>query len=127
MSKQATPQPEYPQNTHKLDHTSKKEHVLRWVEDNVAKDGGQATFVGFGRSARRMFGNVQGMLPDEYQTMIQTKYENNSFRRDRHEVQLRVTHRDAPWPPAMHPIYSENPERQVGDFRQSGRPTEGVS
>ena len=64
-----------------------------------------------------MFGKVQAMLPDEYETMIRPfKDENNSFRRDRHEVQLRVTHRDAPWPPqAIHPIYSENPERQVGD------------
>ena len=99
-----------------LDHTSKKEHVLRWVQDNVAKDGGGATFVGFGRSARRMFAKVQELLPDEYATMIQTKYENSSFRHDRHEVQLRVTHRDAPWPPqAIHPIYSENPGQEVGD------------
>ena len=98
-----------------LNKKRNKEQVLRWVQDNVAKDGGQATFVGFGRSARRMFGNVQAMLPDEYATMI-FKDENNSFRRDRHEVQLRVTHENAPWPPqAIHPIYSENPERQVGD------------
>ena len=70
-----------------------------------------------------MFGNVQALLPDEYETMIRTKYENNSFRRDRHEVQLRVTHEKAPWPPqAIHPIYSENPERQVGDFTQEGVP-----
>lgn len=61
-----------------------------------------------------MFGNVQTMLPDEYATMI-FKDENNSFRRDRHEVQLRVTHENAPWPPAMHPIYSENPGQEVGD------------
>ena len=98
-----------------LNKKRNKEQVLRWVQDNVTRDGGRATFVGFGRSARRMFGNVQAMLPDEYQTMIQTKYENNSFRHDRHEVQLRVTHENAPWPPAIHPIYSENPERQVGD------------
>ena len=125
MSWQANPQPEYPQNTHMLDHTSKKEHVLRWVQDNVARDGGRATFVGFGRSAPHMFGKVQAMLPDEYETMIRPfKDENNSFRRDRHEVQLRVTHENAPWPPqAVHPIYSENPERQVGDFTQGGRPT----
>ncbi len=64
-----------------------------------------------------MFGNVQAMLPDEYQTMIRTfKDENNSFRHDRHEVQLRVTHENAPWPPqAIHPIYSENPGQEVGD------------
>jgi len=91
-----------------LNKKRNKEQVLRWVEDNVARDGGRATFVGFGRSARRMFGNVQAMLSDEYETMIRTKYENNSFRRDRHEVQLRVTHENAPWPPqAIHPIYSE--------------------
>ena len=71
-----------------------------------------------------MFGKVQAMLPDEYETIIRPKYENNSFRHDRHEVQLRVTHENAPWPPqAVHPIYSENPERQVGDFTQGGRPT----
>ena len=63
-----------------------------------------------------MFGNVQAMLPDEYKTMIRTfRDENNSFRHDRHEVQLRVTHRDASGPPAMHPIYSENPGQEVGD------------
>ncbi len=111
-----------------LNKKRNKEQVLRWVQDNVAKDGGQATLVGFGRSARRMFANVQAMLPDEYETMIRTfKDENNSFRHDRHEVQLRVTHENASWPPATHPIYSENPERQVGDLRQEGRPTEGAS
>ena len=112
-----------------LNKKRNKEQVLRWVEDNVARDGGHATFVGFGRSARRMFGNVQAMLPDEYETMIQTfNPETNGFRHDRHEVQLRVTHENAPWPPqAIHPIYSENPERQVGDSTQDGRPTGGAS
>jgi hypothetical protein len=97
---------------------SSKANVLRWVKRSVLEDGGHATFVGFGRIARRTLGKVQAMLPDGYETMLfdyRSDPESNPFRHSRHEVRLRVTHKDAPWPvQAIHPIYSP-PEDQSGN------------
>ena len=95
--------PRYPFGPHKLDRQSSPANVLRWVIRNVTEEGGEARFVGFGRTARRTFGKVRRMLPPEYETTLFTYPEGNPevnrFRAARHEIILTVRHRDAPWPP----------------------------
>ncbi|MFH1330854.1 MAG: hypothetical protein ABIJ48_09430 [Actinomycetota bacterium] len=93
----------YPFGPHMLDRQSSPANALRWVIRNVTEEGGQASFVGFGRIARRFFGKISRMLPVEYETTVFIYPEGdphvNRFRAARHEVVLVVRHRDGPWPP----------------------------
>lgn len=102
-----TPIGEYPRGTYRIERAARPDQVVEWIKDRVATDGGKASFVGFGRWARRLFGKAQSLLPAEYQaqlirpTSIGGRPGQPTWREKRHEWRLIVTHGHDPKPPAV--------------------------
>jgi hypothetical protein len=95
----------HPRGSHELQRMARPRHVVDWIKNHVEEDGGSATFVGFGPTAVRLFGKAQGLLPGEYHTQlivrtsISARAGQTTWREQRDEYRLIVTHRDAPWTP----------------------------
>ena len=101
------PNREYPPNTHKVERTARPGQIVQLITKQVAADGGRATFLGFGRWAKRLLEKAQALLPPEYGSMliepesIGTQPGQPTWRERRHEWRLVVTVGDGPEPPAV--------------------------
>lgn len=88
--------PRYRTGTYKLERRARPEQVATWIVDRVKRDGGTATFVGFGRWARRLFSKAVRLLPDEYDTRlllprtISGQPDHVTHQQTRNEYRLRV-------------------------------------
>jgi hypothetical protein len=57
----------YPPTPHLLDHQTPPDKAVRLVISKVEDQGGEAIFIAYGRSAKRLIGKVCALLPADYQ------------------------------------------------------------
>jgi hypothetical protein len=97
---------------HRLDRSSRLGHVVEWIKHHVEEEGGKASFIGYGRADQRTFDRARALLSHEYESQVVfPHYEaSGGYHKQRWQVVLMVTHRDAPWPvQRTHSLYAETP------------------
>ena len=107
MSAWQRPVNPYPPTPHLLDHQTSPERAVRLIISKVEAQGGEAVFIGYGRSARRLMDKVCRTLPAGYlgQTVTLDPASGSPAalgRRARREVRLHVR-RTTPAPSAPQP------------------------
>ena len=108
MSAWQPPANPYPPTPHLLDHQTTPERAVRLVISKVEAQGGEAVFIGYGRSARRLMDKVCRTLPAGHlgQTVTFDPASGSQAaqgRKDRREVRLHVRRRTPPAPPSRRP------------------------
>jgi len=108
-----TPRGDYSRGTYKIDRTARPTWLAELIVRRVAEDGGEATFIGFGRWAGRLFGKVRDILPTELDarlvkpTAIGAQAGQKPWTETRHAWRLIVTHKDRPATPPPHALFTE--------------------
>ena len=97
----------YPQTPHVVDSHARPEQLRRLVIQTVEAQGGEATFIGYGRWAKRLMGKVCQSLPADYRGQVITFDPASGSpaalgRKARRETRLYVRRGVGPTPPPSH-------------------------